>query len=348
MRPALSAVATVICTMVATVALAASAGADDGTTGDPPVAPSQAALTTQVEVPATARWVRLLETGFDAVKGERRKVSATAIGTVATDVPDTVLVLHAELRCGPAGTAPRPATLQVVNIWRGRTNALTPEFTYTATAGGPQTCELWVRAGRPRPVAGAVGNQVSVLPGSFVVVDQVGAEVVEYFHPRARSHLVDRRTHPLRTVSSLTWTAAAVPEDAATPRVIAIRGWVSLTACTSASGSYDPVRGRQLCTRRHRSPNGGTVLLRTRVDQLDGNGRTCATTYIGGTGGRYVGVSRLVHHSSRSYAVNVALRSGCAPTLRVVTTLRWRSGASMMVHAQGTLLTATPIDLPPS
>ena len=105
MRPALSAAAAVICTMVATVALAASAGADDGTTGDPPVAPSQAALTTQVEVPATARWVRLLETGFDAAKGERRKVSATAIGTVATDVPDTVLVLHAELRCGPAGTA---------------------------------------------------------------------------------------------------------------------------------------------------------------------------------------------------------------------------------------------------
>ena len=136
-----------------------------------------------------------------------------------------------------------------------------------------------------------------------------------------------------------------MPEDAATPHVVAIRGWVSLTSCTSASGSYDAVQGRQLCTSRHRSPNGGSVLMRTRIDQIGRDGRPCATTYIGGAAGRYVGVSRLVHHSSRSYVANIALQPGCDPTLRVVTTLRWRSGASMMVHAQGTMLTATPIDL---
>ncbi len=325
--------------MAIVLGLVVTAGADE------PVTPSRSDLTAPVDVSANAQWVRLLEISFDAAEGERRKVAATVIGTVATSVPDTVLVLHAELRCGPADATSEPALLQVVNIWRGRTHALTPDFTYTAPATGLQSCGLWVRSGRPRPVAGAVGNQVTVLAGSFLLVDHVHAEVVEDFHPRAPSFLVDRRAHPQRTVSKLTWGAGSVPEDAATPQVVAVRGWISLTTCTTASGSNDPVQGKRLCTRGHRSSNGGTVLLSIRVDQIGASGRSCATTFVGGASGRYVSVSRLVHHTSRAYAANIALQPGCAPTLRVVTTLQWRSGASMMVHTQGTLLSAMPIDL---
>ncbi|GAA4709072.1 hypothetical protein GCM10023349_29910 [Nocardioides conyzicola] len=321
-----------------------SAHADE-TSADPPVQPVQATLETETDVRATVTWVRLLTTRFDAEAGERRKVSATVTATTKATVPDELLVLHAELRCGEAGASARSETVQYVNIWRGRTNSLTPEFSYTAAKAGRQYCHLYVRSGRPRPVGPSTGNKVTILPGTFLLVDHVHAEVAEYFRPQARSFLVARRSTALRSVSQLTWSAKSVPADAAAPRVIAIRGWVSLTACTTLSGSNDPVQDKQLCTKSQRSGNGSTVYLRTRVDQYDAAGRPCATTYINGSQGRYLGVSRTVHHSARSYTANVALQPGCVARLRIVTTLRWRSGAAMMVHAQGTLLTATPIDL---
>ena len=317
----------------------------DEPSADPPVEPVQAALDTEADVPSTVTWVRLLTTTFDAEAGERRKVSATVTATTKTKVPDEVLVLHAQLRCGEAGTPTRSETVQYVNIWRGRTNTLTPEFLYTAETTGQQSCHLYVRSGRPRPVGPSAGNRVTILPGTFLLVDHVHAEVAEYFRPKAKSYLVKRRSQARRTVSQLTWSAKSVPADAAAPRVIAIRGWVSLTACTTLSGSNDQVQGKQLCTKSQRSGNGSTVYLRTRVDQYDADGRVCATTYINGSKGRYLGVSRPVHHSARSYTANIALQPDCVARLRIVTTLRWRSGAAMMVHAQGTLLTATPIDL---
>lgn len=323
---------------------AGTALADEPST-DPPVEPVQVDLDAERDVPATVTWVRLLTTTFEAQAGERRKVSATVTATTKATVPDEVLVLHAQLRCGEAGAPARSETVQYVNIWRGRTNTLTPEFSYTAAVTGRQSCHLYVRSGRPRPVGPSAGNEVTVLPGTFLLVDHVHAEVAEYFRPQAQSYLVKRRSKARRTVSQLTWSAKSVPADAAAPRVIAIRGWVSLTACTTLSGSNDPVQGKQLCTKSQRSGNGSTVYLRTRVDQLNAQGRICATTYLNGSEGRYLNVSRSVHHSARSYTANVALQPDCVASLRMVTTLRWRSGAAMMVHAQGTLLTATPIDL---
>lgn len=278
----------------------------------------------------------LLSQTFDTTQpGEQHWVTATIDVSMPATATDDALVVWIQLSCrGPGG---KTSMYVAENVTPGDHLVQTPRFIYEAKDPGKHSCRVYLKSNRPRPSSSSPESNVwTAMPSSDLSIGPAIAGAGQAFSPQEPASVITDspyRAEPLR------WTAPKGVDE------FVARGDVFLTACTSASGSHDPVIGADACESRYRDRSGSTVKTQLVVQQLRATGSGFCREWRFPDDGRPFELTRDIHHKSlqHEHQVPVSNAAGCSRTFVISVEVQRLDGAGVMVHRQGSLTTATPV-----
>lgn len=277
--------------------------------------------------------------------GEKRWVQGVVnIEQVDSASADPLMMAAVSISCGMVGGDKdrQNGMANTQNVIRGTPLRLEPQLVFVGGEPGEYRCVLSAQGGRPRPNGSFDATRFQIESGSLLQVSSPVHEASAKAYAPTQPSIVldDGEAHD---AAALSWTA---PEGVETFTAF---GSVKLTACTAVGGSddpYDDLPSTGLCgLPEHEIDFGGTdVTAAFQVRQQAVGGGYCAEHQVP-AGDAQVHVSKDTHHEQVyrvAAAIPVSTAPDCTRDFRIKTYVKQRSGASIVVHKQGTISAVIP------
>lgn len=309
--------------LFATIALLVLASALPAAAWPPDAYADSTAETTRTVRADTGESLRVFSVTFTSVAGERRLVSGEVNAHQPSTTTDELLMAVVSVAC-TNGTAGGYGGVE--NTLRGGTTPFRLRFVHVAASSGSTTCNLTVKAGRPRPVGTDPASNIwYVEAGSVLRVSVPAASWSESEKSTATSMLRSPGQY---------WTPVIGMQPVPKGTTVEVISQQKVTSCTAVGGSSDGTTGGVDLCAGHVDTTGSQVRLDVfaRQRNADDSGYCMAAVKIG-TQSRFI--DRNVHHGQfhATGQFTTSTSSACGTVVHYYGTVTIESGSDAVVHA---------------